>query len=154
MNPCNHPLSFLSTATPRRETSAPVAIAIAPSVLAPPPPLTGPLLLHRIQLNPGPRRAIKLLPLILELLRDRHLHRIVWHRLGQDLARELQHRRDLAGRLPLVGAQHAEAHAALVVVADVGVVDLRLEGERRWLEGVFAREGEEEVEAAALRVGG
>ena len=60
-------------------------------------------------------------------------------RLGrsEDLTDEHQNVANLVRGLPLVGAEHAQAHGALVIVADVGVVDLGLEGDGGRLEGVF-----------------
>ena len=60
-------------------------------------------------------------------------------RLGrsEDLTDEHQDVANLVWRLPLVGTEHAQAHGAFVVVADVWVVDLGLEGDGGRLEGVL-----------------
>lgn len=104
----------------------------------------------RIPPRPIPRNLLVPLPIVLVLLRDAALDRVVRHRLREQLPRELEHGRDPRGWLPLVGLQHAETHAALVVVGHVGVVDLGREGDGGGFEGVGAGEGEVDEECAAL----
>lgn len=82
------------------------------------------------------------------LSQTKHVHLHI--RLDQQAPRHLQHRQNLTTRLPVLRAQYAQTHGALVVVGDVGVVDLRGEVQRRGLEGVFGGKGEVEVEYAAL----
>lgn len=77
-------------------------------------------------------------------------------RLGrrQNRPDKLEHVDDLVGRLPGVGAQDAQAHAAVFVVGDVWVVDFGAEADEGWLEGVFFGEGDVEFEMAVLLVRG
>jgi hypothetical protein len=56
---------------------------------------------------------------------------------SQDLTDEHQYVANLVWGLPLIGAQHAQTHGAFVIVADVWVVDLGLEGDGGRLERVF-----------------
>lgn len=73
-------------------------------------------------------------------------------RLGcrEDLAYENQNIANLVWWLPLVGAEHAEAHAAFVVVADVWVVDFGLEGDGGWFERIFLGQRDFDLELAVL----
>lgn len=103
-----------------------------------------------ILLDPLPRHLLILLAVILVLIRNARLHRIVRVRLDQEVPRHVEHGDDLIRRLPLVGAEHTQAHGALVVVGNVRVVDLGLETETWRLEWVVGREDEEEFEVAAL----
>jgi hypothetical protein len=59
---------------------------------------------------------------------------------SQDLTDEHQNVANLVWGFPLVGAQHTQTHGAFVIVADVWVVDLGLEGDGGRLEGVFLGE--------------
>jgi len=71
-------------------------------------------------------------------------------RLQHQVPRHPQYRRDLATGLPLITAKDAKTHAALVIVRDVGMVDLGLEREGRGLERVVLGKREEELEGSAL----
>lgn len=85
------------------------------------------------------------------MLRDAAFDRVVRHGLRQQLPRELEHGRDARAGLPLVRLEHSQTHAALVVVGDVGVVDLGREGDGGRFEGVGGGEAELDEERAALR---
>jgi hypothetical protein len=89
-----------------------------------------------IPLRPLPRRLLKVFSVILVLVCNACLNRIIRVRLDQQVSCHVQHSRDLVRRLPLVCAQHAEAHGAFVIVGYVWVVDLGLEGENRRFERV------------------
>lgn len=97
-----------------------------------------------------PRLLIKRRPIIVKLLRRARLHRIVRHRLDQQLLRRQQHARDLGARFPRLGLQDANAHAAVLVKGDVGMPDASLEVDLGRLEGVVGGEDEEEFEFTAL----
>ena len=112
--------------------------------------MVGLVLAASIPLRPLPRRLLKFLSVILVLIRNACLHRIIRVRLNQQVSGHVQHRRDLVRRLPLVCAQHAEAHGALVIIGYVWVVDLGLEGENGRPERVVRGEHEEEFEMPAL----
>lgn len=101
-------------------------------------------------LRPLPRRLLKRFAVSIILLRNTALDGILRHRLGEQLTRKRQHRRDARRGLPFLLLQHAQTHGALVVVGDVGVVDLGREGENGRLERVVCREGEGGFECAAL----
>lgn len=88
---------------------------------------------------------------VLELLRNPQLDRIIRLRRLKNDPHQPQHIHNLVWRLPLVRAQHAQAHRPTLVVGDVRVVDLGAERERRGLEGVFFGESDLDVEFAALR---
>ena len=120
--------------------------------LHPSHPVT-PLLSHPSSLLRIPRRPLARLllphrPRPAILRRDPLLDRILRHGLHQQGVREDEHVPDPAAGLPLVRSQQAQAHAALVVVRHVRVVDLGGEVERRRLEGVVRRQGQREVEVA------
>ena len=104
--------------------------------------------LLRILRRPFPRLLLPRRPLPPVLRRDPLLNRILRHRLRQQALREDQHVPDPAAGLPLVRPQQPQAHAALVVVRHVGVVDLGGEIEGGRLEGVVGWEGQGEVEGA------
>ena len=87
---------------------------------------------------------------VLELLRNAKLHSIIRLRCLEDHTHQPQHVHDLVWRLPLIRAQHTQTHGAALIVGHVGVVDFGAEGEGRWLKGVFFREGDLDVEFAAL----
>jgi hypothetical protein len=109
------------------------------------------LQLHaRVLLDPLLGDLVELAALVLELVGDAGLDGVVRVGLGEHLAGEAQDGGDAVGRLPGVAAQQGQAHAALVVVADVWVVDLGGEVQRRRLEGVLGGEREQQPEVAAL----
>jgi len=66
---------------------------------------------------------------------------------------EVQDVLDAVWRFPHVAAEHAQTHGALFVVGDIWVVDLGLEGDDGWLEGVFLWQRDFEDEFTALRCG-
>lgn len=101
-----------------------------------------------------PGLLVELLAVPLILLGDPRLQRVVGHRLHQQAADGLEHAQQLAGGLPVLGLEGAEADAALRVVGDVGVVDARGEGDDGGLEGVFDGEVDDEAEGAAGVGGG
>lgn len=88
---------------------------------------------------------------IFKLLCDPSLDGIIGHRFCEQLTRELQHCQNLGTRLPFVGPKHAQAHASLVIVGHIGMVDLRFEGDGRGFEGVFGGKGQVKLEFAVLR---
>jgi hypothetical protein len=69
----------------------------------------------------------------------------------QERLDQAQHRHNLVWWLPLVGAEQAQAHGALVIVAHVGMVDLGSEADDRGLEWVFVGKDDFELEVTALR---
>lgn len=103
-----------------------------------------------ISLHPLLGDLFKLLCIRLVLLRNGHLDSVVGVGLDEQAPHHVEHGSDAIGRLPLVGAQHADAHAALVIVADIGVIDAGREGDLRRLEGVFVGETYEELEGGVL----
>lgn len=96
------------------------------------------------------RLLIKRLAIILILLARTRLDRIIRNWLNQQLLRRSQDRHDLRAWFPSLGLENADAHAAVLVVGDVGVEDAGLEVDLWGLEGVFVWKGQEELEFAAL----
>lgn len=111
---------------------------------------TTPTLRHRVLSRPLLRKLIIPGAVILVLLRDAALHRIIRHGLHKQLSRELQHGSDLRARLPLVGSQHPQTHAPLVIVRHVGVVDLGSERYGGRLERVLGGEFQLDEEVSIL----
>jgi hypothetical protein len=107
--------------------------------------------LLRITLDPVLRVLLKLLAVLPVLVGDGGLDSIVWVRLDQERLDQAQHRHNLVWWLPLVGAEQAQAHGALVIVAHVGMVDLGSEADDRGLEWVFVGKDDFELEVTALR---
>jgi len=103
-----------------------------------------------VPLHPVLHVLLKLLAVLLVLVRDGGLDGVVRVRLDQERLDEPQHGNHLVRRFPLVGPEQAQAHGPLVVVADIGVVDLGLEADDGRLEGVFVGEINLELEVAAL----
>ena len=95
---------------------------------------------RRVLPRPLLRKLIIPGAVILVLLSDAALNRIIRHGLHEQLSRKLQHGSDLRTRLPLVGPQHPQTHAPLVIVRHVGVVDLGSERHGRRLERVLGGE--------------
>lgn len=87
--------------------------------------------------SPFPCNRLIAFPIVPVLLRNSSFHGIVGHRLCQQLAGELEDCCDLGAGFPLVGPQHAQTHAAFLIVRHVGVIDFRSEGDGGGLEGVF-----------------
>lgn len=110
-------------------------------------------ILHGIPPNILPRLLLERAKIVPILIRNPSLDRIIRHGFLEQLSCELEHGADAAAGFPLVGFQHAEAHAAFVIVGDVWVVDLRAEGEGGWFERVGGWEGEIDCEDAGLRRG-
>jgi hypothetical protein len=104
-----------------------------------------------VALDPVLYILLKLLAVLPVLVGNGRLDGIVRVGLNEQRLDEAEDRHHLVWRLPLVGAQQTQAHGPLVVVADVGVVDFGSEADDGWLEGVFGREGNLELEVAALR---
>jgi hypothetical protein len=73
-----------------------------------------------------------------------------WNRLSQQILDRKKNTHDLRARLPLICLEDTNAHASLLVICDVGVVDSGLEGDGGWLEWVVGWKDEEELEFAAL----
>lgn len=111
------------------------------------------LLLAGMLLRPIPRRLLELLAVALVLIRYGRLDSIVGIGLDQEVPGHVYDSHELVRGLPLVAAEHAQAHGAFVIVAYVGVVDLGLEAQDGRFERVVSREREEELEVAALEVG-
>ena len=110
-----------------------------------------PVLLLRISLHPVLRVLIKACAILAVLVGDGGLDGIVWVGLDEERLDEAQDRDDLVWRLPFVWAKQTETHGPFVVVAHVGVVNLGAEADDWRLEGVFGREGDFELEVAALQ---
>lgn len=105
---------------------------------------------HSMLVSPLPRNLLIAPLIILVLLRNASLHSIIGHGLSKQLAGESQDSTDLGTGLPFVGAQHAQAHAAFLVVGHVGVVDFCSEGDGGRLEGVVGWERELDEEFSVL----
>ena len=90
-----------------------------------------------ISLDPLLRRLLKLLAVVLVLIGQRSLNSVIRVRFDQDVADHVQDGANLVWWLPLIAAQHAKTHRSLVVIADVGVVDLGLEVDDGRFEWVF-----------------
>jgi hypothetical protein len=103
-----------------------------------------------VALDPVLHVLLKLLAVLPVLVGDGRLDGIVRVGLDQERLDKAEHRDDLVRRLPLVGTQQTQAHRPLVIVANVGVVDLCSERHDGWLEGIFGGEGNLELEVAAL----
>lgn len=88
--------------------------------------------------------------MVLVLVGNSTFDGIIRLRCREDLADEDQDVANLVWWLPLVGAEHAEAHTAFVVVADIGVVDFGLERDGGWFEGVFFGQCDFDLELAVL----
>ena len=84
----------------------------------------------------------KRLLILLVLVPDSCLHSIIGLRLNEQLASKLQHSFDLGRRFPFVSAKHTQAHAAFVIVGDVGMVDFRLKVERGRFKRVIGGKSE------------
>ena len=108
------------------------------------------VLLLRVSLHPILSRLLKLLTIVLVLIRDGRLNGIVGIGFDQESLNEAEDCDDLVWRLPLIRAQHAQTHGALVIVADIGMVDFGFEGDDGWLEGILVGECDLEQEVAAL----
>lgn len=80
---------------------------------------------------------LKDFPVVLVLVGNSTFDGIIRLGRSEDLTDEHQNVANLVWGLPLVGAEHAQAHGTLVVVANVWVVDLGLERDGWGLEGVF-----------------
>jgi len=106
--------------------------------------------LLRILLRILRRRLIKLRSIILEHLCSTRLHCIIWNWLHKQILGRRQHTQDLGARLPGLGFQDADAHAAVLVEGHVRVPDSRLEVYLGGLKGVVGGKDEEELEFAAL----
>jgi len=86
----------------------------------------------------------------LKLVRNTRLDRVIRLRSSEDCPDQREHILDLVWRLPLLRAQHAQAHGAAVVVRHIGMVDLGFEADARRLEGVVFGEDDVELEVTAL----
>lgn len=100
--------------------------------------------------DPLPGDLVVRFRIVLELLSNTSLHSIVWLRGSKHSTDKLEDVGDLVWWLPLFSLEHAKAHGAALIVGDVGVVDLRLEGEDWRLEGVLFREDDLDLVLAAL----
>jgi len=80
---------------------------------------------------------LKDFPVVLVLVGNSTFDGIIRLGRSEDLTDEHQDVANLVWGLPLVGTEHAQAHGAFVVVADVWMVDLGLERDGGGLEGVF-----------------
>lgn len=96
-------------------------------------------------------RLVELSPVILVHICSTRLHRIIRDRLHQQVLRRCQHAHDLGARLPGLGFQDSDAHAAVLVEGHVRVPDSRLEVDLGGLERVVGGEDEEELEFPALK---
>lgn len=105
-----------------------------------------------VLLHPFPSGLVEIGAVVLEVVRDGWLYCIIRLRRSQNCPHQLENLCDLVRGLPLVWLEHSQAHAALLIVGDIRVVDLRAEGEHRRLEGVLFRESDLDVELAALRI--
>lgn len=103
-----------------------------------------------ISLHPILGVLLKLLSVLLVLVRDRGLNGIIDVRLDHEGLNQAQYCDDFVRRFPFVWAQQTKAHGTLVVVADVGVINLCSEADDWRLEGVLVREIDLELEMAAL----
>jgi hypothetical protein len=103
-----------------------------------------------VPVHPVFRILVKGSSVALELVRNTRLHRVIRLRSSEDCPDQRQHIFDLVWRLPLLRAQHAQAHGAAVVVRHIGVVDLGFEADARRLERVVFGESDVELEVTAL----
>ena len=105
----------------------------------------------RIALDPVLRILLELLAVLSVLVGNRWLDSVIRVWLDEERLNEAKDRDNLVRRLPLVGTQQTQAHGALVVVADIGVVDLGAERHDWRLEGILVGECDIELEVSALR---
>ena len=111
---------------------------------------TLPNVLLRISLHPILGILVKCRPILFELVGNGGLNGVVRVGLDQECLYETQDGDDLVRGLPFLGTQQAQAHRALVIVAYVWVVNLRLKADDRRLEGIFGGESDLELEVASL----
>lgn len=105
----------------------------------------------RIALDPVLRILLELLAVLSVLVGNRWLDSVIRVWLDEERLNEAKDRDNLVRRLPLVGTQQTQAHGALVVVADIGMVDLGAERHDWRLEGILVGECDIELEVSALR---
>ncbi len=88
--------------------------------------------------------------ILLVLIPNPSLNSVIRLGFHKQLPCELQHSFNLGGGFPFIGAEHTQAHATLVIIGDVGMVDFRLEIKCRWLERVVCGKSKVERKQAAL----
>lgn len=106
----------------------------------------------RITLDPILSILFELLAILPVLVGDRRLDGVIWVWFDEECLNEAEDRDNLVRRLPFFRTKQTQAHGALVVVADIGVVDLGAEGHDRGLERILVGECDLELEVPALRV--
>ena len=106
----------------------------------------------RITLDPILSILFELLAVLPVLVGDRRLDGVIWVWFDEECLDEAEDRDNLVRRLPFFRTKQTQAHGALVVVADIGVVDLGAEGHDRGLERILVGECDLELEVPALRV--
>ena len=104
----------------------------------------------RIALNPVLRILLELLTVLPVFVGNRWFNSVVRVRFDEERLDEAKDRNNLVRRLPLIRAQQTQTHGALVVIADIGVVDLGAEGNDRRLERVLVGECDLELEMPTL----
>lgn len=105
----------------------------------------------RITLDPILSILFELLAILPVLVGDRRLDGVIWVWFDEECLNEAEDRDNLVRRLPFFRTKQTQAHGALVVVADIGVVDLGAEGHDRGLERILVGECDLELEVPALR---
>jgi hypothetical protein len=104
-----------------------------------------------VTLDPVLYVLLKLLAVFAVLVGNGRLYRIVGVRLDQKRLNKAQDGDNLVRWLPLIGTKQAQTHGTLVIVTDIGVVDLGPEADNRRLEGILVGEVDFELEVSALR---
>jgi hypothetical protein len=112
--------------------------------------LAVPLRTLGVPVHPVLRILVKGSSVALELVRNTRLDRVIRLRSSEDCPDQREHVLDLVWWLPLLRAQHTQAHGAAVVVRHIGVVDLGFEADARRLEGVVFGKSDVELEVTAL----
>ncbi len=98
-----------------------------------------------------PSFLVELVSLVLELLSSTCLDGIIRYRFCNQGLNSSQDSHNFRGRLPDVGLEDTDAHSAVLVEGDIGVVDAGFERDLGWLEGIFVGQKEGEGEFAALK---
>jgi hypothetical protein len=90
-----------------------------------------------VSLHPILGCLLELLLVVLELVGNARFNSIIRIRLNQEIACQIENSGDLVRRLPCIAAENAQTHRTLVIIADIGMIDLGLEAESRRLEWVL-----------------
>lgn len=95
------------------------------------------------------RILVEYISLAAVLIRDTRLERVIRVGLDEQLAHGLEHLAQLGGGLPVLGFEGRDANVARAVVGHVRMVDARVEGDERGLEGVVVGQANDKAEEAA-----